>query len=212
MRDELRPLKGQLTAVKGTITSFGHRKELFCLSNCLLKVWDRKTDLKSYLTQEQEQPAVRCDHLWVSATNGHQIKRYITHGVIGRISWYFRANGSKDLGLIGPGSNMNITEHILLRLNAAIRTEKDITIFHLLMNIKSYIKKHKEQDLILWDNDVSLDWLENYIDEMFFHYKKIIDSIYNGINSGATQNGKCNLLRKVNCIPHKSLKKVSGFK
>ena len=205
-------MKGQLVAVKGRVSSFGNRKGIFCLSNCLIKVWDRNTDLKTYLTEEQEQPAVHCDHLWVTAVNEPQIKRYLPHGMIGNIDWYFRADGSKDLGLIDPGINMIISEDLFPWLNKAIREKDDMAIFNRLITIKSHIKMHKEQDLILWDTYLSLDYFENLIDEMFVRYKKIADSIYNGRNSGATQNGKCNLLKKVSCIPHKTLKTVNGFK
>ena len=201
-------MEGQLVAVRGRLSGFGHRKNLFCLANCAINLWDRKSTIRACI---DEQPGVvQVDHLWVSLEEEElNIKRYERCGMLGRVGRYSRADGSVDLGIVKPGINQTIDDLCHYIVN---RPKKDCaaTTLNVLRASQEAIAKHEKGEMILWGVDVDLATFSKLIDRYLHKYSKTVEASNKALAT-ATMNGRCKQLREVVQMPRQALKKASGF-
>ena len=201
-------MEGQLVAVRGRLSGFGHRKDLFCLANCAINLWDGNSTVKACI---DEQPGVvQVDHLWVSLeSETTEVKRYERFGLLGRVGWYSKADGSVDLGIVDPGNNLIIDD---LMRDIANRPQKDsaATTRNLLRANQKLIAKHEKGEVILWGVDCDLASFSKIIDRYLHKYSKTVEASDKALGT-ATMNGRCKQLREVAKMPRQALKKASGF-
>jgi len=207
MRDQLCAMEGQLVGVTGRLSGFGHRKDLFCLANCLINSWDGASSVKACI---EEQPgAVRVDHMWVSLDGFNGVKRYEQFGLMGRVGWYSRADGSVDLGIVDPGPNTNIDE-IMAELADAPKGTSDVQIRDYLASCKELADRHRRGDLLLWGVSWSLVQFNETVGRYLLRYSRAVEATAKAIAT-APKNGRCTRLRKVVCLPAQTLKQANGF-
>ena len=207
MRDQLLAMEGQLVGVTGRVSGFGHRKDLFCLANCLINSWDGASSIRACTN---EQPGtVRVDHMWVSCDGFGGVKRYEQFGLMGRVGWYSRADGSVDLGIVDPGPNTNIDE-IMAELADAPKGTSDMQIRDYLAGCKELADKHSRGDFFLWGIAWSLAQFNETVDKYLLRYSRAVEATRKAMAT-ATKNGRCSRLRKVVRMPGQTLKQANGF-
>ena len=207
MRDQLCAMEGQLVGVTGRLSGFGHRKDLFCLANCLINSWDGASSVKACI---EEQPgAVRVDHMWVSLDGFNGVKRYEQFGLMGRVGWYSRADGSVDLGIVDPGPNTCMTE-IMAELADAPKGTSDVQIRDYLASCKELADRHRQGDLLIWSVDLSFAEFSETVDKYLLRYSRAVEATGKAMAT-ATKNGRCSRLRKVVRMPGQTLKQANGF-
>ena len=95
MRDQLRPLEGELVFVFGKAAEYSNRdgKDYLCVPKAKIHKWDgySAVDLR-------QPPAAMVDHLWVSCSSRDKCKMYQDFFGLTRIRYYVRKDGSVDLG------------------------------------------------------------------------------------------------------------------
>ena len=186
MRDQLRPIEGQLVYLTGkpsAIKDNGKYRDV-CVKQPKIIPWDSNAPL------DFKAPAIAYDHLWLRSRPECPLPMYQDCIAVGRIGYYTRTDGSLDLGIQNISRIFNVDREICTLLEATRRLKSQsqalVRANQLLRNMKIMLKAHNRAwngvDVYCYSEHFSVDELKRKVNRIAARLDSLTaHSVLNGI-------------------------------